>query len=142
MTQADLATIAIAVALTATVLTVALSASWRSLKRWWATTTWTPRLTPGIKADVFLTMGEDGHVNVLFEKFRPEDNVSEVYAKITEQWFAAGESLGVNMHWSSKIGAVIETPEGKEYVVALVRATQPKVRTMSDAEERVGESAQ
>lgn len=134
MIHGDAATIAVAGALTLTVCSIVLSATWRSLTRRFAGFTWQPRLTPGIRAEVIMVMGADGHVGIQFEKLAPEDNASEVFSRLLEQLFAVGEQMGVNVNWSSKIGAVIDTPEGPEYVVALIRPARPKVREITDLE--------
>lgn len=137
MTAEQYVTIAEAAALTLTALTIAVTAFWRrTFTPWWARFTWTPRLTPGIRAEAHIVMGDDGHVGVMLEKFAPEDNVSEIFAQMTDQWFRVGSSMGLNLNWSSKVGAVIETPEGREYVVALVRPVKPEVRAITDAEAR------
>ena len=128
-------TLPVAAAFVANVLTIALTATWRhTLKPWWQRFTWTPRLTPGIRAEVIMVMSADGHVGIQFEKLAPEENASEVFARLTEQWFAVGEAMGVNLNWSSKIGAVMQTPEGPEYVIAMVRPSKAKVREITEVE--------
>ena len=115
------ATIAVSTALIVSGIAIVLSATWRNLLRWWTTLGWTPRLTPGIRAEVIMVMGEDGRVGVQFEKIAPEDNANELFAQLTSQWFSVGQSMGISLDWTCTSGTMRETPNGPEYVVALVR---------------------
>ena len=85
-----------------------------------------------------MVMGADGRVGVQFEKIAPEENASELFAQLTSQWFAVGQSMGISLDWTSTIGSIRETPDGPEYVVALVRplpAKREMVRARTEDEE-------
>lgn len=131
-------TFVICLALITSGITIVLTQYWRRLKRWWSTYSWEPRLVPGIRAEVQLIMGDDGNVWANFGKIPPEDNLAEIIAHMTERWFTLGESMGVTLHWTSKYGGVIDTPDGPEYVVAIMRASKAKVREMTEHERAAG----
>ena len=127
-------TLAVAGALLVTGLSIVASALWRRSTRWFAGFAWTPRVTPGIRAEVIMVMSADGHVGVSFEKLAPEDDAAQVFALLLQQLFDHGAAMGVSVNWSSKIGAVIDTPDGPEYVVALIRPAPPTIREQTDLE--------
>lgn len=136
--------IVVPIAFVLLLLAIALTATWRThLKPWWATLTWTPRLTPGVRAQVIMVMGDDGKVYILFDKLAPEENVSQIFAMLTEQWFAVGSQMGVTLNITTRSGYIRETPEGPEFIVDLVRKVpkEATVRPMTDAEEAIAHAA-
>jgi hypothetical protein len=128
-------------------LAIALTATWRVyLKPRWATLTWTPRLTPGIRAEILMVMGSDGKISILSEKLAPEENPSEIFALFTEQWFAFGaQILKVTLNVTTPASNVqrIDTPTGPMYRVDLVRPVDQAtlLRAMTDEEETLAHAA-
>jgi hypothetical protein len=55
------------------------------------------RLTPGVRAEVTLILGESGQIDVYFGKIAPEENAQEVYGLLLMRYLAALSTLGLSL---------------------------------------------
>ena len=80
----------------------AFHATWRFL--WSCMADWTPRVTPGIRAEVTLILSDGGQVGLYHSKLRPEDDPRVVYAMLLQRWLDALGALGLHMDYTTVDG--------------------------------------
>jgi hypothetical protein len=55
-----------------------------------------PRLTPGIRADVIIVLGDDGTCGIFPSKLPEEEDVGEVYRAMTVHWLGFLQRAGIS----------------------------------------------
>ena len=64
-------------------------------------------LTPGIRAEVSLIMGESGQIGIYLSKLSPEENPSEIHQAFVMRYLAMLSGLGVTLDFQTASGQVI-----------------------------------
>lgn len=137
MIQPHHAELAAALALILAIAACVVSASWRAIKRQWATVRWTPKVAEDIVAEAIVVMHRSGHTESLWAKSIPDSNFSAVFTAMTARWIADGQAMGVHLDSTFEQWRIVETPTGLVCVVPLVRPSPPQMREATNEEERV-----
>ena len=64
-------------------------------------------LTPGIRAEVTMIMGEEGQINIWHAKLDPEENPSKIFGALLMRWLAMLSAIGVTLDFTDETGKVI-----------------------------------
>jgi hypothetical protein len=64
-------------------------------------------LTPGIRAEVTMILGDNGQIGIYHSKLAPEDNATEVYGVLLMRWLSMLSGLGVSLNFETETGMVV-----------------------------------